>query len=343
MWKLISLKLQEKEMRFSLVICTYKRPEAINALLSSIQEQNIYPDEILVIDSSPDELTKNILINHEYPRLTYYKVEEEHRGLTKQRNYGIQKVAETSEIVCFLDDDIILTPAYFDHLIDTYDNFPDAIGGGGYIINEVAWQKGTANAYDEFGYDGWVRKLGSRNKLRKRTGLLSDKPPGIMPVFSNGFSIGFLPPSGKTYGVEFFMGGVSSYRKDLFDKIKFSTYFQGYGLYEDMDFCLRASKIGQLYVNTSAQLNHYHEEGGRPNRFNYGKMVIRNGWYVWRVKYPSPNHKARLKWHATAFLLTLVRIGNVVSTNRKKEALTESLGRISGWWSLIYKKPKLEK
>src|SRR5690606_18527823 len=125
-------------------------------------------------------------------------------------------------------------------------------------------------------YDGWVRKLGERNNLRKRLGLLSDMPPGYMPESSNGFSIGFLPPSGKVYPVEFFMGGVASYKKSLFKKIKFSAYFEGYGLYEDMDFCLRASQVGQLYVNTAAQLYHYHEEEGRPNKFQYGKMVVRN-------------------------------------------------------------------
>jgi GT2 family glycosyltransferase len=190
--------------------------------------------------------------------------------------------------------------------------------------------------------DGYIRNLGSRNLLRKRLKLLSDRAPGIMPQFSNGLSIGFLPPSGKIYPVEFYMGGVASYRKSLFENIQFSEYFAGYGLYEDMDFCLRASRIGQLYVNTAARVAHYHEQAGRPDKFKYGKMVIRNGWYVWRVKYPSPSLKARLKWHGTAFLLTLVRLGNVITTQERKEAFTESLGRIAGWWSLLLNKPKHE-
>ncbi len=117
--------------------------------------------------------------------------------------------------------------------------------------------------------------------------------------------------------------------KNFLNKIKFSSYFEGYGLYEDMDFCLRASKLGQLYVNTSAQLYHHHNESGRPNQFKYGKMVIRNGWYVWRVKYPSPGLKSKIKWHAIAFLLTLVRFSNVLTTSQRKKAFTESLGRVS--------------
>jgi GT2 family glycosyltransferase len=333
-------------MKFSLIICTYQRPEALLKLLKSVQLQSLYPNQILIIDGSLDSFTEEVLKPKEYSNLNYYKVGEQERGLTKQRNFGIQKVAEVSEIVCFLDDDTVLTPGYFQNLISTYSQNPNAIGVGGAIIDEVQWRSnppGKAIEFFEFEMDGYVRKLGSRNVLRKKLGLLSDQPPGFMPEFSNGLSVSFFPPSDKTYPVEFFMGGVASYRIELFEKIGFSSYFEGYGLYEDMDFCLRASKLGQLYVNTEAGLYHYHEKSGRPNQFNYGKMVVRNGWYVWRVKYPNPTIKAQLKWHSIALLLTLVRIGNVINTNRKKEAFTESLGRIAGWWSFIWNKPKVQK
>src|SRR5690606_32821161 len=129
-------------------------------------------------------------------------------------------------ILCFLDDDIILMPEYFQNLIGTYSQTPEALGVGGYILDEVLWTKYSIELvqFDEFEMDGYIRKLGSRNVLRKKLGLLSDLPPGFMPEFSNGLSIGFLPPSGKTYPVEFFMGGVASYRKELFEKIRFSPY-----------------------------------------------------------------------------------------------------------------------
>ena len=328
-------------MNFSLIICTYKRQEPLLKLLRSVKEQTLYPNEILVVDGSPDANTEAAIGQFTFKNLKYYRVDEGDRGLTLQRNFGISKVAKEAEVICFLDDDTILKNDFFEHLLITYQEYPEALGVAGYIISDVKWEK-REPFYDEYGIDGFSRKLGSRNVLRKKFGLLSDQLPGIMPVFSNGFSTGFYPPTGKTYPVEFFMGGVASYRKELFEKLKFSSYFEGYGLYEDMDFCLRASKMGQLYLNTSAQLYHFHEESGRPNRYSYGKMVIRNGWYVWRVKYPSPGLKAIFKWHATALLLTLVRMGNTINTNKRKEALTESLGRITGWWSLIFNKPQHE-
>ena len=329
-------------MKFSLIICTYKRPQALLQLLESVYDQSQIPAEVLIIDASPDNYTQSALKSEAYPRLRYFLVEEEHRGLTRQRNYGISKVAADTEVICFLDDDIILTSGYFENLIDTYIKKPDALGVGGYILEEVKWVKDGQASFDEFEMEGFKRKLGSRNLLRKKLGLLSDKPPGVMPEFSNGLSISFFPPTGKTYPVEFFMGGVASYKREVFDKLKFSSFFEGYGLYEDMDFCLRISRLGKLYVNTAAQLYHHHEEAGRPNRFQYGKMVIRNGWYVWRLKYPSPGLKARVKWHAIALLLTLVRLGNTFTTSEKKEALTESLGRLAGLGSLLLNKPQHE-
>ena len=99
--------------------------------------------------------------------------------------------------------------------------------------------------------------------------------------------------------------------------------------------CIRDS------VNTAAQLYHYHDADGRPNKYAYGKMVIRNGWYVWRVRHPRPSVKARFKWNITALLLTLIRYTNSLKGSSKKAAFTEALGRTVGWCSLLINKPKV--
>jgi GT2 family glycosyltransferase len=151
-----------------------------------------------------------------------------------------------------------------------------------------------------------------------------------MPEFSHGFSIGFLPPSGENYPVEFFMGCAMSFKTSILRELMFSEYFEGYGLYEDMDFCLRLSKMGSLYVNTSAKLYHYHEASGRPNQFKYGKMVSQNGAYVWKVKYPNPDFSAKLNYYKISLLLAFIRLCNVLNTSKKKEAFTEAFGRFYG-------------
>lgn len=328
-------------MNFSLIICTFKRPKPLVNLLQSVVNQTLYPNEILIIDGSDDNETQKIITENNFKNLKYYKVDTQNRGLTKQRNFGISKINQNSEIVCFLDDDVVLENNYFENIIATYSIFPNALAVGGYITNEVKWLQNTqpenSNLYC---IDGYCRKESSRFIARKKVGLDCKELPGFLPNFSHGRSVGYLPPTNKIYEVELFMGGVASYKKEVFSKLNFSTYFDGYGLYEDADFCLRLAKIGKLYVNTAARLAHYHHPAGRPNQFQYGKMVLRNGWYIWRIKNPKPNFKDTLKWHAISLFLIAIRFTNVFNTNQKKQAFTETLGRISGWFSLFISKPK---
>lgn len=332
-------------MQFALIICTYMRPVQLLALLESVRLQTLYPNEILVVDGSTDALTEQALAQNPFPALRYFRVADADRGLTRQRNFGIARTQDSVQVICFLDDDTILEPGYFSALLETYSKHPDALAAGGYITNEVTWEK-ASDGYKpdiaEFTYDGWKRKESARFITRKKLGLDSDVRPAMAPDFSNGRSVGFLPPTGKIYRVEQIMGGVSSFRKEVFDYQQFSTYFEGYGLYEDADFCYRLLKHGNLYVNTAARLEHHHAPGGRPNQFRYGRMVVRNGWYVWRVRTPHPSLKARFKWHAIVLLLAGIRLTNAIFGKRDKiKALTESAGRFSAYAELFFSKPDL--
>jgi GT2 family glycosyltransferase len=322
------------------------RPEPLIQLLRSVKAQTLYPNEILIIDGSTNEETGVVLKENRFENLSYFMMPAQQRGLTKQRNYGIERVSDEMEIVCFLDDDTVLEPNYFEQLLKTYQIYPEALGAGGYIINESKCEfvgKDYSPKIEEYYYDGWKRKDGSRFVLRKKLGLDSDCPPGFSSLFSHGRSVGFLPPSGKIYEVEMLMGGVSSFRKRIFETLQFSTYFEGYGLYEDAEFTLRVAKNGKLYINTAAQLSHYHDVSGRPNQYQYGKMVVRNGWYVWRTKNPKPTLNSKLKWHSITILLTIIRFSNTFTASNKKEAFSEATGRTVGWWSLLFNKPNILK
>ena len=330
-------------MNFSLIICTYNRRKAIEILMNSVVTQSIYPNQIIIVDGSLNQETKAFFQHTHFKNVDYFLIDDSNRGLTKQRNFGISKVNASSEIICFLDDDTILDATYFSELISTYVKFPDAFGVGGYITNEVKWKVNPVDYIQNsnfFSYDGFHRMEDKRFVLRKFLCLDSDVLPGFSPLFSHGRSISYLPPSGKIYKVEQLMGGVSSFRKEVLDTHKFSTYFEGYGLYEDAEFTIRISKFGQLYLNTNAKLEHHHDASGRPNQYNYGKMVVRNGWYVWRTRNPNPTMVHRFKWNCITILLILIRFSNTFTTSKPKEAFTESVGRIVEWFSLFFKKPR---
>jgi len=330
-------------MKFSLIICTYMRPQSVLQLLQSVQGQTVYPDEILIIDGSTNQETAIILEENQFHDLHYFAVPASHRGLTKQRNYGIERVGNEMEVVCFLDDDTVLDKIYFEEIIKSFEDNNEVSGVGGVAINENSWT--LADPYTKYDsrrycqWEGFVYKEGQRNVVRNYLGLQSNLGPGRMPDYSHGKTCGF-PLNGKTYEVDLLIGMSFSFRKKVVDSIRFSPYFEGYGLYEDADFSIRALEYGKNVINTKAQLSHFHHPSGRPNQFKYGKMVVRNGWYVWRVKNRNPSLQAKIKWHSITILLTLIRFTNTFTTNKKKEAFTEALGRTMGWWSLWASKPK---
>ncbi|MBN4070658.1 glycosyltransferase family 2 protein [Olleya sp. AH-315-F22] len=332
-------------MKFSLIVCTYMRPKSLLSLLNSVKLQTLYPDEILIIDGSTNLDSEQIIKENDFENLKYYRVNDNNRGLTKQRNYGVNLVDALIDVVCFLDDDTELESDYFEQVINVFMTNSEIVGVGGTSVNENRWFKledgSKLNKNKYYFFEGFAVKEGLRNVVRNYLGLQSTLLPGLMPDFSHGRTNGY-PLDDKIHEVDLLMGMSFSFRKEIFDKIKFSIYFEGYGLYEDADFSLRALRYGKNVINTAAKLNHYHEASGRPNKYKYGKMVIRNGWYVWRVKYPNPNFTARLKWNLTALLLTIIRFSNVFNTNQKKEALSESFGRVVGWLSLVFNKPKVE-
>ncbi|MET0760035.1 MAG: glycosyltransferase family 2 protein [Flavobacterium sp.] len=331
-------------MNFTLIICTYKRAQPLLKLLNSVNKQNVYPDEILIVDGSPDNETAAMLTAEHFKSLIYYKVLPEDRGLTKQRNYGIAKAATLSEIVCFLDDDTVLEPSYFEEILQSFQENDFVVGVGGVAINENRWLERKPNiVYNKnrfYTFEDYIYPEGIRNIARNYLGLQSNMASGRMPEFSHGRTCGF-PLNTKTYEVDLLIGMSFSFRRIVFENTKFSTFFEGYGLYEDADYSIRALQFGKNVINTAAQLSHYHDPSGRPNQYQYGKMVVRNGWYVWRVKYPNPSVKARLKWHAITLLLTAIRFTNILTTSKRKAAVTETLGRISGWIGLLWNKPKI--
>jgi len=319
------------------------RPQSLLQLLQSVQEQTVYPDEILIVDGSTNTDTEMILKETNFNNLNYFLVPPEHRGLTKQRNYGIERVDNEMEVVCFLDDDTVLEKDYFEQLIKTFVEDINISGVGGIDINENNWNliepNIKYNKYRFFQLDGFVYKEGQRNVVRNYLGLQSYLGPGRMPNYSHGKTCGF-PLNDKTYEVDLLIGMSFAFRKKVVDSIRFSPYFEGYGLYEDADFSLRALEFGKNAINTKAQLSHFHHPSGRPNQYQYGKMVVRNGWYVWRIKNPKPLLKDRLKWHSITILLTLIRFSNTFTTTKRKQAFTEAVGRTVGWWSLLFKEPK---
>lgn len=328
----------------SLIVCTYERPEAVGRLLKALMEPAAAtPDEILIVDSSfttqTEEVVNALRGGSGAATLRFFRVGGEHRGLTAQRNFGIAQAG--GEVVAFLDDDTVPSERYFEEIGDCFRRHPDAVGVGGYITG-AAWSEvgaGARRSLGKFLFDGWERRDDVRWVARRLLGLAPRCKPGEMPPSGHGRPVGFLPPDGLDHEVEFVMGGASAWRRVVFDRCSFSPEFAGYGLYEDLDFCIQANRVGPIYLCTRAEVAHEHDPGARPDPFAYGKMVVRNGWYVWRKRWPSPSTPDKLRWWATTFLLALFRLGDV--RPGRGAAFREGLGRVYGAASLLASRGRL--
>ena len=89
------------------------RPISLLKLMQSIESQILYPNEIIIVDGSLNNESKQIFGDNKYKNLKYFKVDQNQRGITKQRNFGISVLNNSTDIVCFLDDDTMLEKDYF--------------------------------------------------------------------------------------------------------------------------------------------------------------------------------------------------------------------------------------
>lgn len=302
--------------------------------------------QVLIVDGSPNTETANNIkhLNTVLP-LEYVQVDDTNRGLTKQRNVGIKHLHMAAGIVFFLDDDVILEQDFFEHMLQTFSD-ASVIGCDGLITNECYWKPITEEtklpAYCQQ-LDQYYLELSARDRFRAAIGLFPlHLQPGKIPLYAHGKSS--LPPTGKQYEVDHIMGGITAYRKHVFEHIQFSTFFEGYGLYEDYDFSVRANVYGKLITNTAARLSHHHAESGRPHTYKFGKMVVRNGWYVWRLKYPHPGIVNIIKWHLITLLLAFLRLTNILtpSAQKRQQAWGDFSGRLVAWLQLFFINPHTE-
>ncbi len=299
--------------------------------MAAVEQQDRRPDEVLVVDASTGDATRRAVDKHVTTTggaVAHLSVDPADRGLTRQRNLGIKR--STGTIVSFLDDDTVPAPSYFAEVLACFDRHPTAVGVGG-AIDEGGWKPARPGPPGRgwYRYDGWERPEGPRWRLRRILGLAPAEPPGYLPRSGHGRPVAFLPPTGRDYPVEFLMGGASSWRRSVLRTHQFSPRFEGYGLYEDLDFCIDVRHEGGLVLCTRARLRHDHDPAARPHQARYGRMVVENGWYVWRRRWPAPSRADRARWWLITLLLVAVRLVNGLGSEGRG-AVSDAAGRCLG-------------
>jgi glycosyltransferase involved in cell wall biosynthesis len=254
----------------SLIIATYKRPVQVAELLRHLADcerstSGSIPAEVVVVDGSPDGATEEAILTLIADRFPFtLKYVRSKPGLTRQRNVGID--ASSGGFVFFLDDDALPASDYFLVVRRIFvDDAAKKIGAvGGSMMNE------------------WERPLSLRWRIRLALGIVPRIEPMRYAHCGTSTPRSILEPFTGTRTVDILPGCAFSFRREVFDGVRFSNFFEGYSQGEDMEISLRAGRRWTLVCSGDAKVTHYEAPGGRPASFFKGRMEIRNRYFIWR-------------------------------------------------------------
>jgi GT2 family glycosyltransferase len=116
----------------------------------------------------------------------------------------------------------------------------------------------------------------------------------------------------------------------------------GYAQGEDLDFSLRARRLGRLIMLPQARIEHHHQPAGRPDAFRLGYMELRNRFEIHRRAIADRTFRD-VAWFVYAWTIdTLLLTRHVFIRGRAVAALQQIAGRIAAAARLCLEHGRLE-
>ncbi len=301
----------------AVVICTRNRPDDLRRTLESIARQDRVADLlVLIVDASDDEAHRRneaaaVCCSALNIRLLAYPALP---SLPRQRNFGIDHLPNTVEVVHFLDDDVTVLPGYFRHLSRVLGEEPQVGGVGGRIIEP----------------DG---DAASRLSPLHRLFLLAGSTPGrVLP--SGHTTPAQTLPLDRRCATQWLSGCASSYRRVIFEHYRFDEALSGYALLEDLDFSYRVGQSWKLLVQPRARLIHHASPVNRYDAARRAHTLVTHGYWFVEKNIRHPLRKPAFWW---AFLGQLL----AVTCSAKPEALAWRKGLLRGLRAVLQRTPAL--
>ncbi len=254
------MKYNSKDV--SIVIPTYNRVKDVRILLDSIIKLKNKPLEVIIVDQSTDDKTKNLCGHYKIVRY----IKSNPPSITIARNCGIRNSNKKTKVVLFLDDDVILNEDYLEKILEVYNKFKTAKGVAAF------WSaRGLLNFNNWPFYKKVIFYVQQSIKKLFFLGYFEKKRIRITGPFGNTYAIS----SGKILNAEWLKGMNMSYKKEVFNKIKFDENLLGYTVVEDISFSCVLNKIfpNSLYITPFAKIQHRFSQ---TERHNIKKMMFIN-------------------------------------------------------------------
>ena len=219
----------------AVVIATYRRPDDVARCLDAIGLQTRPPDELVVVDASPDTLTRDLVAAR--PGVTYLRNEAGMGTLPTSRAIGIR--ATRSDVVAFLDDDSVVRPDWLMRLLEPYDA-PHVGAVGGRVVNN---EEEVAAA----------------------------DPGRVGRLLPDGSLTGnFAADTGSVVKVDHLLGANMSYRRSAMAAVGGThEFYPGTSAREDSDMGLRLTRAGwDVMFAPEAAVDHISGEYAKGRRFD---------------------------------------------------------------------------
>jgi glucosyl-dolichyl phosphate glucuronosyltransferase len=145
-----------ERLSISVVIITRNRAEWLRDVLNSLTMQSRSADEVVVVDNSSTDTTKEVVMSFG-DKMNIKYVFESKRGIPQARNAGITKAS--GEIIAFIDDDCVADPNWLKNIEIPFVKDPNigAVGG------EVSYLKLGENHLEAF----YIENMISRGRKRE--------------------------------------------------------------------------------------------------------------------------------------------------------------------------------
>jgi GT2 family glycosyltransferase len=237
-------------LNMSVVLPTKNRPKDLINFLKSLSIQSEFPSELIIVDQSDNsnhvDICKSLIpsgIN------LIYIYDRGISGLVEAKYFGY--LQSNHNIICFLEDDLILDSDFIRCLFFGFVDNPKMIGCSGFITNTP-----NTSFFYKFFYNLF------------HLGIFYDPRSSL----TKNVSSKFIP-------CHVLSGGITAWRKFVFELVPFDLKNKFFML-EDYEFCSRVNKvkIGDCYINTFARVTHLYSSINRPQENN--RLMTKTKEYV---------------------------------------------------------------
>lgn len=263
-------------LTISAVIPTRNRPLDLLRAVKSVVTQRRSPDELLIIDQSADDMSKQGVLDYFGRTGSTIKLVYIHdsriNGLVEAKARGVSE--STGNVVSFLEDDIVLMPDYLLLMEQGFLEHPEMLGCSGVVTNVSAC--------------GPTYRL--LFKLFHR-GIFSDPRIDLHGRCDRSTRSGLVRS-------RYLSGGLSAYRREVFDRVRFDTV-NDFFMLEDIEFSTRAVKVfgdRHFYINTAVCLEHHMSPINRERSGSRWERKFREYVCFYKKHWEEPWAHLHLTW-----------------------------------------------